>query len=429
MSAFDGFSWLNQLSHRQKIFSEESRQQELRILRQLLQCLGHPEKSVQTLHIAGSKGKGSTGLYLEGTLRRLGYQTLLFTSPHVFCLRERILVNGQMLNENLWNKYLEQIFTYLQQYPGQSFGYFDVLTILAFLLSRHCQINWLILETGIGGRLDTTNLCSPAATLITQIELEHTHILGDRLEQIAYEKSGILKESIPLFLAAQTQEVLTTILYRAQTLHVPVVYVPDYAHAEVLAYEEKDKSFIQKCYFSVAEQTLSDIPMCMLGNKQCDNALLALLCLQNILPHNPNSLLQAWLSSLQEDSLPGRFSIVQTHPLIVLDGCHTVESVADCVHTWTILLKEQIHGCLIFSCKPDKNIPGMIPYFNNFYSLIITGDMQPFPPVIQKIYPHAIYFAKEEEACAYAKNLSPAMPTLAAGSFYSLAKVKKYLLD
>lgn len=422
---FDGFTWLHSLSLEYRRFCESNRKEELSFLKDLLVYFGSPQQRPGILHIAGSKGKGSTALYLTGCLKRLGFRTITFTSPHVFNIKERVLSNGETLPDDLWHSLLEKIFIYHQQQNKIRMGYFDVLTLFAFLVYGHMQADYLVLETGIGGRLDTTNLCQPTATLITAIEKEHTQILGQTLAEIAREKAGILKQHIPVFVAPQPLEALAVLKMTAEDRGVPLLYLPSYTNAQVSNYVVYEDIYYQLCSFSTPTGKYHNVAMRMLGHKQCHNALLAWTCLRQIVGHNPR-MLQAWTSCLAEDSIVGRFTVIQRDPLIVLDGCHTVESMALTVETWQQFTQG---GTLIFTCKPDKNIHGMIPYFAHFDTLIITGSGQDLPAMfatVEQVYPRARFVPMEEAACKFAMTLE--QPILVAGSFYSLAKMKNYLL-
>ncbi len=422
--SFDAISWLNDLAiSSPKGTHEYIRIQNLQQLDALLNDLGVQEKNQNILHIAGSKGKGSTSAFLANTLQALGYSVLLFTSPHVFDITERLLLNGQPISQEIWNNLLSRIY----QANWHSLGYFDILTALAFMMHQELKADYLVLETGIGGRLDATNICQPKAVVLTPIELEHTQILGPTLAHIAKEKAGIIKPGLPVFCAPQPQQALAVLQKEAAEKQASFFYLPEYGQAEIIAYEQKNHQYYQKSHFSLGHYT-DDLPMKMMGNKQAENALLALLCLEHILPETQKSALQqAWQYSLWNTSLPGRFEIINTNPLRVLDGCHTPESMKQTVQTWAALAGTQ--GLLIFTCKPDKNIAGMMPYFKDFAHIIITGNTEYMKNIAQKIqkqFPQAIYL-RQEDICPHIQKHAHQLPILAAGSFYSLWMMKACL--
>lgn len=424
---FDAVSWLNDLATRpQKNIHESIRIQHLQQLRALLEHFDSPEKEKNILHIAGSKGKGSTAAFLANTLQALGYSVLLFTSPHVFDISERFLLNGKPVSKEKWHSLLKEI----HNTGVENLGYFDILTALAFVIWQELDAHYLVLETGIGGRLDATNICRPEAVILTEIELEHTQILGPTLAHIAREKAGIMKPDIPVFCASQVPETLKVLQEQAMEKHAPFFYLPAYGQAHIIGYEQQNHQWYQSGQFCLGEEYCYELPMKMMGYKQAGNALLALLCLRHILDKTSwHTLEQAWTHSLCHSSLPGRFEIIGTKPLKVLDGCHTPQSMEQTVQTWTDLAGTQ--GLLIFTCRPDKNILGMMPYFKNFSKIVLTGNTEYMRKITQKVqnqFPQAIYLC-EEEACIYAQRYAKQMPTLVAGSFYSLAAMKACLQE
>jgi dihydrofolate synthase/folylpolyglutamate synthase len=170
-------------------------------MRALLACLGNPHQRLRILHIAGSKGKGSTSALLATILQRAGYRTGLFTSPHLSRLEERFQINGQLIEPNEVAELLSVIRISVEQslaFEDRPPTFFELTTALGLLhfLKHRCEA--VVLEVGLGGRLDSTNVCQPVVAVITSISYDHTRILGDRLEQIAWEKAGIIKPGRPV---------------------------------------------------------------------------------------------------------------------------------------------------------------------------------------------------------------------------------------
>lgn len=161
----------------------------------LLKALGHPEKTFRSIHIAGTNGKGSVSTKIATALRHAGYKTGLYTSPHISCFRERIQINGELISEEQVTEYLEKILK-LNIQPT----FFETTTLLAYLHFSKEKVDYAVIETGIGGRKDATNTIIPELSIITSIGMDHTEILGDTLEKIAFEKAGIIKEGIPVFI-------------------------------------------------------------------------------------------------------------------------------------------------------------------------------------------------------------------------------------
>lgn len=161
----------------------------------ILKTLGHPEKTFRSIHIAGTNGKGSVSTKIAKALSLAGYKTGLYTSPHISCFRERIQINGEMISEECVVKNLENLLKL-----NIPLTFFETTTLLAYLHFAQEKVDYAVIETGIGGRKDATNTLIPELSIITSIGLDHTEILGDSLEKIAYEKAGIIKEGIPVLI-------------------------------------------------------------------------------------------------------------------------------------------------------------------------------------------------------------------------------------
>ncbi|MGB5933705.1 MAG: Mur ligase family protein, partial [Anaerolineae bacterium] len=175
----------------------------------LLELLGQPHRRYKAVHIAGTKGKGSTAAMIESILRAAGYKTGLFTSPHLHTYRERIQTGGQLITEKRLVAHVERLIPLAERFSGLTT--FEITTALAFSYFAHEKVEWAILETGLGGRLDTTNVADPAVVVITLIGYDHVDVLGHRLSQIAFEKAGIIKEGRPVVSMPQRPTALRVI--------------------------------------------------------------------------------------------------------------------------------------------------------------------------------------------------------------------------
>ena len=172
-------------------------------MRALLAELDNPQERFRTVHVTGTKGKGSTSAYAESILRHLGYRTGLFTSPHLHTFRERMRVDGQLISREECAELIERAIPYLEATPDLTV--FGRIMVIAFLYFARAGVDWAVVEVGVGGRLDSTNVLLPAVCGITHISKDHMHILGDSLEEIAAEKAGIIKRGTPVFSAPQKQ--------------------------------------------------------------------------------------------------------------------------------------------------------------------------------------------------------------------------------
>lgn len=174
--------------------------------RKLLKIMGNPEKSLKVIHIAGTNGKGSVCSYIESCLRQQGYKVGLFTSPHLNTIRERIQINRELIPEEEFTEYFNQVYEAVCT-NNVKLAYFDFFFGIAMLYFKEQKVDYVVLETGLGGKLDATNaIASPVLTVITTISLEHTAILGDTIAKIASEKAGIIKKNVPVVYQADNKE-------------------------------------------------------------------------------------------------------------------------------------------------------------------------------------------------------------------------------
>ena len=188
-------------------------------MREILDHLGNPQQRFQAVHITGTKGKGSTSAYAESILRHLGYRTGLFTSPHLHSFRERIRVNGELISRGELASLVSRLRPAME--AVEDLGVFDRITALAFQHFADSGVEFAVVEVGLGGRLDSTNVLLPAVCAITRISMDHMHVLGDTIAKIAREKAGIIKAGVPIFSAPQQDEAATVLSARAAELSAP----------------------------------------------------------------------------------------------------------------------------------------------------------------------------------------------------------------
>ena len=208
------FLYFESFTNLERSMSFTEREYRLDRMRYLLDLFGNPQNKLKIIHVAGSKGKGSTAAATASILSSLGYKTGLYTSPHLITYRERITHAGVFIDDRDLIKTGNKIWKILEieniPFPDPPTT-FELLTLYAFLVFSDTACEWAVIETGIGGRLDATNVTVPEASVITPIEMEHADILGDSIEKIASEKCGIIKEGKPVFVSPQKEEPLSVI--------------------------------------------------------------------------------------------------------------------------------------------------------------------------------------------------------------------------
>jgi dihydrofolate synthase/folylpolyglutamate synthase len=318
-------------------------------MRALTEHFEHPERAYRKLHIAGSKGKGSTASYLSSGLVALGYRTGLYLSPHLFDYRERFLYNGAFAADdvlvrtgNLLRRGLED-FTFSDQWGETKPTTFELYTIFAFLLFKELHCDWAVLETGLGGRLDATNVVIPEASILCPIELEHTRILGDTIEKIAGEKSKIIKDGIPVFVGLETNEAMQVFRNEAVQRHSQLYSLKE--ELETLDYRTTFEG--EKVHILWKNGTKDDLTLRMIGEVQAQNAALAILSLRTLGLYDK----QKTILAMESNTLPGRFERISEKPAIYIDGAHTVNSLRALVHSYATLYPKDgrvvIYGALL----------------------------------------------------------------------------------
>ena len=188
--------------------------------------LGKPHQSLKIIHVAGTKGKGSVCCLLEFYLRSLGYQTGLFTSPHLYKVNERLRINGKEISDSQFSEMIEDFRKIIDAQDDKKISYFETMTFAALLFLKKIKVDWVILETGLGGRLDSTNIVDPLLSVITRIDLDHTHLLGNTHKLIAFEKAGIIKANKPVVVLDQREDVNKVIEEVAFQKKSPLVFAP-----------------------------------------------------------------------------------------------------------------------------------------------------------------------------------------------------------
>ncbi len=274
--------------------------------------LGMPQNRYRTLHIAGTNGKGSTAAMAAAMLQAAGYRVGLYTSPHLIDFRERIRVNGEMIPESRVAQLTDQLQALSQ--PEQSPTFFEYTTAMAFQHFADTAVDVAVLEVGLGGRFDATNVVTPMACAITTIALDHQAYLGSTLSSIAFEKAGIIKPGVPVVLGRLEDDAWRTIEQVARERQAPVFRIGEHFHTE----GEEPQQF---SYRGVGIH--NDGLTCVLaGRHQLDNAACALALLEAAAPQGIVITSEAVRTGLQAVSWAGRLEVVDRRPTILLDGAH-----------------------------------------------------------------------------------------------------------
>jgi dihydrofolate synthase/folylpolyglutamate synthase len=308
--------------------------------------LGNPQDGLRFIHLAGSNGKGSTAAFCESCLRAAGKRVALYTSPHLVRIRERIQIDRVPIPEADFGEGMARVLAVAGGEPT----YFELMTALALWYFARERPDWVVWETGLGGRLDATNIVRPALSIITGIALEHTQYLGSTLAEIAREKAGIIKPNVPV-VSGVTGEAAAIIAKVGRESDAPLIEVDRAVPHQDLGLRAGQ----QHARLGDSEYTLG-----LIGSHQVRNAACALAALREL----PESLPpDAVARGLENTTWPGRFQIVAESPLLVLDGAHNEAAMEALLATWRGLLASRgldpARAHLVFGAVVDKDIAGM----------------------------------------------------------------------
>ena len=306
--------------------------------------LGQPQDGLRFIHLAGSNGKGSTAAFLESCLRSAGHRVGLYTSPHLVSIRERIQINREPIPENAFAEGMAAVLAAAEGEPT----FFELMTALALWYFAREKVDWVVWETGLGGRLDATNIVRPAVSIITGITLEHTQYLGSTLGEIAREKAGILKPGVPVVSGAEG-EAEKVIQDAASAVCAPYHHVND-EHSQNLGL----RGGRQWAQLGGHEYELG-----LIGPHQVRNADCAAAALRLAGATESSALAQGLAGTVWA----GRFQIVSESPPIVLDGAHNTAAMESLLETWSAFLAERsldpTRAHLVFGAVADKDVSGM----------------------------------------------------------------------
>ncbi len=293
----------------------------LDLLREALSEIGDPDRDYRIVIVAGTKGKGSTASILARLLQEHGYRTGLFTSPHLQSVRERIRMNGRIISHGDFAGVIETIrarFTYFDT-PGGSRTYFESITAAALLHFAENDADFAVLEVGLGGRLDATNVTDPDLSIITSISMDHPHILGGTLERIAGEKAGIMRPGKPVVIGRQRKRIREHLINHALRLGArPIVYGEDF-HARMGSINQERSRF----HYREQDTRWRSVDLSLLGTHQIQNGAAAIAALGELLPERSETMVRRAMRGVD---WPGRAEFLSHDPPVILDGAHNGDS-------------------------------------------------------------------------------------------------------
>ncbi len=327
--------------------------------------LGNPHKSFLSIHIAGTNGKGSTSAIIESILRNAGFKTGLFTSPHLVSFTERIRVNGVEISEDVVISLTEEIKEIVSSFKDFHPTFFEVVTAMAFTYFQRKKIDVAVIEVGMGGRLDSTNIINPEICIITPVSFDHKEFLGNTLQEIAFEKAGIIKNNVPVVCARQEQDVLKVINEKSRMMNSPLfIYGRDFFSF----LKENNRHGI--CFdYNDGDIEIKNISLPLSGEHQMENASIAIKASIEFFKKNSYNKLSKNIGNIKElirNGLSllkwhGRLEFIHYNPDVLIDGAHNPAAATVLAgNIKKVFLKKYKKIIMILGIMNDKDIKGIM---------------------------------------------------------------------
>jgi dihydrofolate synthase/folylpolyglutamate synthase len=402
----------------------------------LAEKLVRPDRAYPSAHIAGTNGKGSTAAFLESILRHAGFRTGLNTSPHLERINERIRVNAEEISDQAFAETLTRILVAVEELLAAGKlrahpTYFECVTAMAFLYFARERVEFGIFEVGLGGRLDATNILLPAISVITRIDFDHENFLGHSLAEIAAEKAGILKESVPVIVAEQRLEAREVILARAAELRCPVI---EPSAAFRVQEEEMKDGFAQARVTEKASEWSIEIAPSLAGRFQLQNALNAVAATRWLSERGFRISDEAIRRGIAETVWPGRLEKVQSAPDLYLDGAHNPGAARELAAFW----EQNFAGrriFLLYGALRDKAVDEVTGVLFPYAAEVIFTEPRTSRAIsaaqLEEIATHhaarSRVIVDAERALEYAvSKAAPGDAVFVTGSLYLVGQLRQY---
>ncbi|MBN1765936.1 MAG: bifunctional folylpolyglutamate synthase/dihydrofolate synthase [Sedimentisphaerales bacterium] len=407
-------------------------------MEKLLKSLGNPHEKLTCVHIAGTKGKGSTCMMLSEMLISNGYKVGMYTSPHVLDLRERIQINGKIISEAAMVRLVKKVAPIVKKMSDDPPTFFEILTGLAFLHFANAKVNFAVIEAGLGGRLDSTNVINPEVVGITSISLDHQHLLGDSLGKIAKEKAGIFKNGIPAVSVMQDNETMRVLKREASQAGAPLRFTGKDIDFSCRFESSRSLGPHNRICLTTSTSKFEHLPVPVYGEHQAINCGLALSLLDCLKSRGYDINDDQAISGLANTKLPGRMEMICEDPRIMVDGAHNAASIRALIQaTGQHIPYDSM--IVIFGCCEDKDVKGMLEQLQyGADKVIFTRVNSP-----RSIYPDDLaqmYTEICSKMCQTSANLKEALriakPAISTGdlicitgSFYLVGQAKQLFLS
>jgi dihydrofolate synthase/folylpolyglutamate synthase len=403
-------------------------------MRTLLKKLGNPQERFRSVHVAGTKGKGSTCTMIAAMLQACGYKVGLYTSPHLVDVRERIIINGEMISRAEFGRlvrFVEPVVSRSKPIPS----YFDALTAIAFKYFADEKVDIAVIETGLGGRLDSTNVIHPEVTAITSLSMDHMAQLGPTLGQIATEKAGIFKHGIPALSAVQEPEAEAALRAVAEKVGAPLD-IP--GKTIEFSYRFESSRMLgphNRICLTTPNSRFEHLAVPLIGEHQAINCGLALAVIDRLKGRGFAINDVRAMEGLSKVQLAGRMELISQNPRVLVDGAHNAASL-DAVMKAIGQHIPYDSMVVIFGCCADKDVSGMLDRITSGADKVIftrvdsirTADPEELAARYVELYGKMAQVASNlEEALAIANRAVTKEDLICiTGSFYLVGEAKKF---
>jgi len=401
----------------------------------LMEILGDPQDHLKFIHVAGTNGKGSVCRYIYHMIRKGGYKVGIYTSPFLEVFNERIEFDGNLITDSELSKYTELVLDATSKMKDMGFDSpteFEIITAIAFLYYYDKKAEYVVLEVGLGGRGDATNIIKdPLVSVITSISFDHTEILGDTLEKIAFEKAGIIKDGCPVITSAKDDEAVAMIEKKAQE-HDSFFFETRNLPYEIVKKDLNGYEF----NVDISGVLYNSIKLSMLGEYQVENAILALSTIDLLIENHDIKLTRHEIyQGLYEATNIGRFEVMSRNPLVIIDGAHNPDGALSLRRTASDLLKGQ-NILMVVGMLKDKDTDGALKELtavaNRFIVTEVPSDRKmtasDFGKKLEKYNKPYVLIENYEDAVKKAMSIAKEYDAVIfAGSLYLIGALRPLL--
>ncbi len=319
-------------------------------------ALGNPQNKLQCIHVAGTNGKGSTSHMIAAVLQKAGYKVGLYTSPHLLDFRERIKINGKMISKEYITEFVEK---HKETFEKTEPSFFEWTVGLAFDYFANAEVDVAVIEVGLGGRLDSTNVITPLVSVITNIGMDHTNLLGDTLQKIAGEKAGIIKARKPVVISQYQPQISQIFTDKAKELKTSIQFASK--EYKVLG-NKKENNFLTVKLLDKKTNETASYQLDLTGTYQVKNLIGVVAALKIITENgfiiNEDDIQKGLSNVVKLTGLFGRWQIVSEKPLVICDAGHNEDGIKEVLHNLSLYQYKQLH--FVLGVVNDKDISSIL---------------------------------------------------------------------